>query len=34
VIGDPTHASAELGQKLWQETVAEVAKTIQEVYER
>ena len=34
VIGDPTHASAELGRKLWQETVAEVAKTIQKVYER
>ena len=31
VIGDPTHASAELGAKLWEAVVAAVASTIRSV---
>ncbi|WP_236031464.1 creatininase family protein [Ktedonospora formicarum] len=30
VIGDPTHASAELGKQLWEAVVAEAAQTLQE----
>lgn len=28
VIGDPTHASAELGKKLWEAVVKEAAQTL------
>ena len=31
VIGDPTHASAELGAKLWEAVVDEVATTLQSI---
>jgi creatinine amidohydrolase len=31
VIGDPTHASAELGERMWPEVVAEVARTFKEI---
>jgi creatinine amidohydrolase len=31
VIGDPTHASAELGAKLWNAVVEEVALVLQEI---
>jgi creatinine amidohydrolase len=30
VIGDPTHASAELGQRLWQAAVEQAARVLQE----
>jgi creatinine amidohydrolase len=30
VIGDPTHASAELGQRLWQASVEQAARVLQE----
>jgi creatinine amidohydrolase len=30
VIGDPTHASAELGQRLWQAAVEQAAHVLQE----
>lgn len=33
VIGDPTHASAELGKKLWCELVRDLARLLQEVAE-
>jgi creatinine amidohydrolase len=33
VIGDPTHASAELGARLWQAVVEEVALTLKEIAE-
>ena len=33
VIGDPTHASAELGAKLWNAVVEEVALVLQEIAE-
>ena len=31
VIGDPTHASAELGAKLWEAVVDEVAETLHSI---
>jgi len=31
VIGDPTHASAELGDKLWNSTVDEIASILKEI---
>ena len=34
VIGDPTHASAELGARLWQAVVSEVALTLKEIAEQ
>jgi creatinine amidohydrolase len=33
VIGDPTHASAELGAKLWPEVVEAVALTLKAAVE-
>ena len=33
VIGDPTHASAELGAKLWEAVVDEVAATLRSIAE-
>ena len=33
VIGDPTHASAELGAKLWAEVIGEVAATLRSIAE-
>ena len=33
VIGDPTHASAELGAKLWEAVVGEVAETLRSIAE-
>ena len=33
VIGDPTHASAELGAKLWEAVVDEVAETLRSIAE-
>jgi creatinine amidohydrolase len=33
VIGDPTHASAELGKRLWEATVEEAAETFKSVAE-
>lgn len=33
VIGDPTHASAELGECLWVATVQNVAQTVQQIAE-
>jgi len=31
VIGDPTHASAELGKRLWEAVVAEAAQLLNEI---
>lgn len=31
VIGDPTHASAELGERLWAAVVAEAAQTLMQI---
>ena len=31
VIGDPTHASAELGARLWEAVVNEVAETLRSI---
>jgi creatinine amidohydrolase len=33
VIGDPTHASAELGVRLWHAVVKDVALTLKEISE-